>query len=98
MNRLVLIFCAVLSFISTSAQTKTSLTAKQLYEKNCQRCHGADGAKGSMGAKNLQVSVLKAPEIVSLLQQGKKAMPAYGKKLSAEALNELTAYVKTLRK
>lgn len=69
-----------------------------LYEHHCARCHGADGARGLFGARNLQKSMLPDTAIALQIRNGKKIMPAFKKKLSPDQINELSAYIKTLRK
>jgi cytochrome c6 len=43
--------------LNASAQNSTSaIGGKAIFENNCVRCHGNDGAKGAFGAKNLRKS------------------------------------------
>lgn len=68
-----------------------------LYKKSCKVCHGNDGAKGLLGAKNLKVSSLEATAIVQQIREGKGPMPSFKKKFSEEELVVLADYVKSLR-
>ena len=70
---------------------------KAIFEKQCARCHGKDGTKGSFGAKNLQQSVLEDNAIMLLIQNGKKVMPPYKKKLNSDEIKSVTDYIKEFR-
>ena len=72
-------------------------TGRTLFEHNCSRCHGADGTKGFLGAKNLRRSLLPDSAIVERIQNGKRIMPSFRKKLRPEEIQTLATYVKTLR-
>lgn len=70
---------------------------RQLFQKNCIRCHGADGTKGFLGAKNLQKSLLADEAITCRIRHGKRFMPSFQKRLTAAEIEQLVNYVKTLR-
>jgi mono/diheme cytochrome c family protein len=70
---------------------------KNLYEKNCAPCHGADGAAGRFGAKNLQKSMLADAAITERITKGKRIMPSFGKRLTQDEIGQVAAYIKTLR-
>ena len=69
-----------------------------LYEHHCARCHGADGTRGMFGARNLQKSLLPDTAIILQIMNGRRIMPPFKKKLTPDQINELSAYIKTLRK
>jgi cytochrome c6 len=70
---------------------------KTIFEKQCARCHGKDGTKGAFGAKNLQKSILEDNAIMLLIQNGKKAMPPFKKKLVSDEIKSVTEYLKAFR-
>jgi cytochrome c6 len=70
---------------------------KYLYEKNCMPCHGANGAAGRLGAKNLQKSMLDDAAIMERITKGKRIMPSFGKRLSQDEIGQVVAYIKSLR-
>jgi cytochrome c6 len=70
---------------------------KELFTANCARCHGADGAKGKWGAKDLRYSALPDSGVVHQVEKGKGIMPAFRKKLTTEQIDQLMRYVKLLR-
>ena len=73
-------------------------TGKELFERHCKLCHGKDGAKGFLGAKNLQESQLDDQALYTTIAKGRKVMPAWEKKLDTAELTLVVSYVKTLRK
>lgn len=73
-------------------------TGKELYTRNCQRCHGVDGTKGLFGARNLKETALTDSAIVKQIRQGSGFMPSFRKKLNQEDMLQVMYYVKSLRK
>jgi len=83
-----------------------TIDAKQLYDKNCKNCHGADGkAQTKMGKKYEIDSFADADwqakhsdeKIREVIANGKPKtkMKAYKSKLSAEQIDALVKYVRT---
>lgn len=70
---------------------------KALYETHCARCHGEDGTKGLIGAKNLKKSVMSDSSIQERIMKGKRFMPAFRKKLTAEEIVSIAGYVKNMQ-
>lgn len=89
------IFLAMSSF--SHQHDLPSANGEELYLKNCKRCHGTDGTKGWLGARNLKVSNLTTTAIIQQIREGKGWMPSFKKKFTPEELNRLADYVKTLR-
>jgi len=77
-----------------------------LYKKHCNMCHFPDKADKKMGPglkdllKNTELPLSKKPASVEVVREqinkGSKAMPAFGKKLSAKEMDALMEYLKTL--
>ena len=59
------------------------LTGQAIFQKNCVRCHGANGKRGLNGAHDLTKSNLNAFGRSYLVTNGLGKMPAFGKKLTA---------------
>jgi len=95
-------------------QRKSSARVRQvdeLFNRNCARCHGADG-RGDTPSGHL----FKAPDFTdpqwwkensritstrtlrSIVTRGKGAMPAFGKKLTRSEINLLVDRVRSFRK
>ena len=73
------------------------LPGQLLFQKNCVRCHGANGKRGLNGAHDLTKSNLNAFGRTYLVTNGIGKMPAFGKKLTPEQVEQVVAYSLTLR-
>jgi len=88
----------VLPFLSAPAlATPPVLPGLLLYQKNCLRCHGANGKKGANGAHDLTKSNLNAFGRTYLVTNGMGKMPAFGKTLTPAQVQQVVAYSLTLR-
>jgi cytochrome c6 len=74
-----------------------SAQGRGLYEANCARCHGIDGAKRKWGAFDLRKSRMNDSAIAGQIRSGKGIMPSFKSKLSEQQITEVLRYVKTLR-
>jgi mono/diheme cytochrome c family protein len=84
---------------SNTVETKEiPKTANELYTTHCVTCHGADGAMGMSGAKNLQDSKLENSEIIKQITHGKGMMSGFEGKMTAEEIEKVATYIVTLRK
>ena len=70
----------------------------QLFSGKCAKCHGPDGSREKGGVHNLHLSKLTHPDIVLMIENGKKGMPSFKKKYTADEIQALADYVMTLRK
>lgn len=68
-----------------------------IYQKNCVRCHGANGKLGLNGAHDLTKSNLNAFGRTYLVTKGLGKMPAFGKALTPAQVQQVVAYSLTLR-
>jgi len=72
---------------------------KEIYTKRCAGCHGPDGAgKTTMGEKmgvpTLVGTKLSAAELAAVIGDGRKKMPAYKEKMSADEVKAVADFVK----
>jgi mono/diheme cytochrome c family protein len=84
-----------------AAKSETPLAAgdaQGIYNAQCSRCHGDDGAMGLLGATNLQTSVLSKQEALTVIKNGRKSMPKFEGALSDEQITQLADYIQGLRK
>jgi len=72
-------------------------TGQVLYQKNCARCHGADGRKGLNGAHDLTKSNLNAFGRTFLVSNGLGKMPSFKKALTPAQIDQVVAYSLTLK-
>lgn len=77
-----------------------------LYKSKCAMCHGADGAGQTPMGKNMKLRDLRSAdvqkqtdaELAKWIADGKGKMPAYKSKMSADEINALVAFIRTLKK
>ena len=100
--------------VKAALQRKNSLRAKhvdELFNRNCARCHGADGRGDTpLGhvykapdftdvewwRKNASISNTRT--LKSIVTRGKAGMPAFGKKLTRSEINLLVDRIRSFRK
>lgn len=108
MKKLLIFFMAIATIVLSNCTSqpsnngnqpivKTMTPGEEVYVKHCKLCHGASGDLGLSGAANLKISVLNNAEIVTVVTDGRKAMPAWKAQLTPTQINEVAAYVITLR-
>ena len=72
------------------------VSGKDLYENNCQSCHGPKGNLGNNGAKDLTLSIMDHNAELLIINNGKSPMPAYNSLSDAEK-EAVATYIETLR-
>ena len=87
----------VLLLLPFAAVAAPPAPGQLLFQKNCVRCHGANGQLGRNGAHNLTKSNLNSFGRTYLVTNGLGKMPAFGKKLTPAQVQEVVAYSLTLR-
>ena len=87
----------VLLLLPFAAVAAPPAPGQLLFQKNCVRCHGANGQLGANGAHNLTKSNLNAFGRTYLVTNGMGKMPAFGKKLTPAQVQQVVAYSLTLR-
>ena len=98
MRKILIISLVAVPFLLSSFTHSQTPEGKAIYDKQCARCHGKEGTKGSFGAKNLQKSVMTDEAIAQLILNGKKVMPSFKTKLSSNDIKLVIDYVKAFRK
>jgi cytochrome c6 len=82
-------------------------TAAAIFAKECATCHGKDGQAKTFKAKFNHARNLTDAQwqdgvsderIFNSINNGKRKMPAFGKKLAEEEINSLVPYVRGLKK
>ncbi|MFN5182642.1 MAG: c-type cytochrome, partial [Bacteroidota bacterium] len=70
-----------------------------LFEEACSSCQGHDGKLMMGGASDLSVSTLSRDSIITVISKGRNnnKMMAYGEKYSKEQIEQLAAYIETLK-
>lgn len=98
MSRILILPAFALAIISLQSFAPQQNRGESLYGRKCERCHGEDGTKGAKAAENLKESTISDAAIIKIITEGKRKMPAYGDRMSAEDIKAVAGYVKTLRK
>ncbi len=97
---------AVLALVMTAASAAQAAEGQAVFASKCAMCHGQDGAgKTAMGAKmNIrdlrsdEVQKQSDAELAKVIGGGKNKMPAYDGKLSKQQINDVAAYIHSLKK
>jgi len=93
MNNIAKIFAAVavIGMLATPAIASDTPDVAKIFSKKCKMCHKIDKKKvgPAVKAMNQDAEVLR-----STITNGRKMMPKYSGKLSAEEINAVVAYLK----
>ena len=81
-----------------TAQEQDSVRGQQLFMENCTRCHGRNGNKGFLGAKDLTKSSLSIERAKKIILEGKGFMPSWKKRLTVSEVDLVIRYILTLRR
>lgn len=76
------------------------------YKANCQMCHGDNGTSDTQMGKALKAKSFSDPEVakmsdsdlLTVIKNGKSAMPAFKAKLSDDDIKGVIAYIHDLQK
>lgn len=91
--------------------TSRAQRVEELFNKNCARCHGADGRADTQSGRLYQTpdmtdpawwrknsSITSVRNLRSIVTKGKGGMPAFGKKLTSSEINLLVERMRRFRK
>jgi cytochrome c6 len=99
-----LVALAAFTMVFVLPSSMRAQDAASLYKSKCAACHGADGTGSAMGKRmgaqdftSAEVQKMSDSELAGIIANGKGKMPAY-KSLTAEQVNGLVAYIRTLKK
>ena len=88
-----LILMVAVSFMAVPIVSADS-GGKKLFKKSCKMCHAVDKKKSGPALTAMSQDANQLRDVIT--NGGKKRMmKAYGKKLSAEEVNELVAYIRS---
>jgi cytochrome c6 len=93
----------ILLLVAAASPALLAEDGKSLYNSKCAMCHGKDGVakKLAEGSANLNdpewQEKTSVEEIAKLTAEGKGKMKGYADKLSAEQIQMIAEYVKTLK-
>lgn len=97
---------AIATLINLSAASLWAQTAGEAtFKTKCAACHGADGKGETVMGKKLGAHNLGSPEVqnqtdvqlAGIVTKGQNKMPGYGEKLTADEINALVKYIRSLK-
>ena len=100
--RTVLITAAFAALSSTAVLAADAKAGKDVYDKSCKSCHGADGTPSAGMAKAMNIKDFKTTdysdaEIKTAVTDGKGKMKPVAS-VTGASVDNVVAYVKTLKK
>ena len=110
MNKLVITFLALMATVSGVALAADAAAGKATFDKSCKGCHGDGGATPNEAVGKMlgaTIPVLASPEfqasktdddIRTAVTAGKGKMPAALKTAPAGTVDDVIAYVRSLKK
>ena len=97
----------LVAFSATAGSAADAKAGQAIYDRSCKSCHGPDGTGNPSIAKMMKVEMrdLKSSEVQAMsddelkkiITEGKGKMPAV-KTVSGPALDNLVAYIRSLKK
>jgi cytochrome c6 len=95
-----------LAILLLALPTLTPAQADKTYKANCALCHGPDGSGSTPSGKALKAQDLRSDavlkksdaDLTASITAGKGKMPAFGKKLKPEDIQQLVAFIRALPK
>ncbi len=89
---------------AASTMFESEVSPRSLYVSNCARCHGTNGkAQTSQGRKTEaddltrgDVKGISDAKMTRVITNGKGKMPAFGKRLTAAQIAQISGYVRGL--
>ena len=102
-SRSIVVACLLCTSFTISAFAAGD-TAKEIYQSNCQGCHGVDG-RGTNVCKKLGAKDFRDPEVArmskaslaAVLRDGKNKMPSYRERLTEAEIRDLAKYIKAFK-
>ena len=67
---------------------------RELYLQNCITCHGEDGQGGQHGEAARLTTALSVQDIMTIVSNGRNAMPAWGRALRREDIHDLATFIR----
>lgn len=86
---------AVVSLLGLNASYADAADGAKLFKSKCKMCHSLDKKKMGPAVKSM---VTDAAALHTIITDGRKMMPKFGKKLDAEQIDSLVAYIQEQQK
>jgi mono/diheme cytochrome c family protein len=106
MTRKLALLTLVLFVVAFASAVSMAQDGAATFKGKCVMCHGADGSgKTAMGEKfgirdlrSADVQKQTDAQLVEIVTKGKNKMPAYDGKLTKEQVDQVVAFIRTLKK
>ena len=77
-----------------AAQAASAADGEKIYKKRCKMCHALDRKKVGPAFKDMN----RDPEVLrTTITNGRKVMPAWGKKLSKDEIDSLVMFIQKVQ-
>ncbi|MFM7402338.1 MAG: c-type cytochrome [Bacteroidota bacterium] len=102
LNKIFIFFSSLILLIActgnsgTTASGKSTVSGSELFRRHCVLCHGATGNLGLNGARDLTQSKLNREQRISIISNGKAAMPVFRQLLTEHEIETVADYTFTL--
>jgi len=91
MKKVTVLLSAVAALMLTAMPlAHASVDGENIFKKKCSMCHKVDKKKMGPALKDMNTDIAVLKETVT---NGRKSMPKFGKKLTAEEIDAVVAYV-----
>jgi len=95
---------AALLLVTGAGQAFAFTAAADTFKAKCAVCHGQDGAGNTPLGQRMKLRDLRSAEVqkqstealTAIVANGQKAMPAFGKTLDAETINNLVSFIRSI--
>jgi mono/diheme cytochrome c family protein len=99
-----LFLCQATAFALLAALPALAFTGADTFKAKCAMCHAADGSGATPVGKRMNVRDLRSADVQAqtteaigaIITKGQKAMPAFGKSLSAEQIKDVVGYIRSI--
>jgi len=85
------------SFIAVPAMASDSIDGAKLFSKKCKMCHSVDRNRTGPSLKSMNQDASVLQNVITNGSSKKRMMKAYGKKFSAEQIDALVVYIKSVQ-
>jgi cytochrome c6 len=106
MRRKLTLIVLVLFVVAFAPAWSLAQDGAATFKGKCAMCHGADGSGKTMMGEKFGIRDLRSADVqkqtdaqlVEIVTKGKEKMPAYDGKLTKEQIEQVVAFIRTLKK
>ncbi|NNE63806.1 MAG: c-type cytochrome [Gammaproteobacteria bacterium] len=98
-KKLAILILTLTLVLMTSSYASDINNGQKIYQQNCTICHGANGSNTMAGAANFKrgEGLFQSDQsLLTRIQNGKRACPAYRGILTEQKIFDVIAYIRTL--